>query len=512
MAAFAALERIASHHDLTPEFPPDVEEEVAELLRNPGVSDGSLQNLTDAPFVTIDHAESRDLDQAVAVATSPNGFEISYAIADAAWYVRPGTALFSEALRRGASFYLPGWMIPMLPRALSEGIVSLNPHVERRAMVFRTTLDAEGRRLETTFVPARIRSRAKLAFGEVQSLLDGETSRLVDAETDRSLRALEVVGQKRATLAAERDVVRYRRQEVQVGFATRERLRFVAEREIRVPVERYNEQLSLLCNTEGARFLRDEQGEGGVDPIFRVHPPPTAARVTELEARLRALAEARGLPERWQWRPENSIASYLEQLPETRVATAIHRQAILVNGRSDFRTEAGAHHGVGADVYARFSAPMREIVGVFLHRELWQRLGRSFGTHPDERALREQVCHAANRARDVQKRLTKEANQLVLDQLLGDDLAAPGRTRTATVMGLRRDKVYLLLDDPPIDVKLYTRHLEEDLGGPVTTDEHGVRLWSSSGELIATLGDAVELAVRGQEPDSGRWRLALVRR
>src|SRR5215212_373325 len=122
-------------HDLPQGFPPEVEAEVDGFLAAPGLDDPALADRTALAFVTIDGPGTRDLDQAVHVEDTGAGFHLRYAIADASYYVRPGTALFEEALARGASFYLPGASVPMLPRALSEGLISLGPDVVRRALI-----------------------------------------------------------------------------------------------------------------------------------------------------------------------------------------------------------------------------------------------------------------------------------------------------------------------------------------------------------------------------------------
>ncbi len=380
-SARAALYRIAASRGLNPLFPEAVEREVEELIKNDGIDDPALTDLTALPFVTIDGETSMDLDQALFLEETPRGYRVRYALADAAYYVRPGTALFDEALRRGASFYLPGFMVPMLPRPLSEGLVSLNPGVDRRAMLIDTELDREGQILGSTISRVRIRSAKKLSFGRVQRYYEGEG--LGDDAMEKSLDLLKKVGELRMRDAVERNVVRYRRTELAIDLLGPEGARFVVTTGARHRVELYNEQLSLLCNAEGARFLRDEseRDKGHVQPIYRVHPPPSARKIEAFEETLAALCRAHRLDESvWRWRSdgEQTLAEFLRELPDEgelgRVARAVHRQAIMVNVRSSFQEEADGHHGVGADAYARFSAPMREIVGVFLHKETWEKL------------------------------------------------------------------------------------------------------------------------------------------
>jgi ribonuclease R len=517
--ASAAIHKIARRHALSEDFPPAVQSELEELLAAPGIDDPSLVDRTDLPFVSIDDATSRDLDQAVFVEREGEGYVVWYALADAAYYTRKGTALFEEALSRGASYYLPGFMVPMLPRPLSEDLVSLNEDVERRAMLFRIPVDAKGRATGTTIERARVRSRHKMSFEGVQDYYDDPARTPAPSpEVGASLDALRTVGHLRMTDARERDVVRYRRSELRVKVDGDGSLRFVARGALRLEVERVNEQISLLCNVEGARFLRDGDSEDdAVHPIYRVHPPPEVARVAELEERLAAMAKLQGLDEgsyTWRRGTETSLAVFLDALPtegaNARIAKAIHRQAVVINGRSCFATIPGGYFGVGADVYGRFSAPMREIVGVFLHAETWEKLGLAAPSEGDLE-LRERIVTAANEAKSLQKKIDQDANRLVLDQLfrsdLEDDDAPP---RTATVMGMTRSKLHLTFDAPPVDVKAYLRDLSSAAGKELSPDPAGAALRDAHGQVFVRLGDEVRVRVTSRDEKRDRYRLALV--
>ena len=100
---------------INPLFSREIMKEVEQIIGSPGTDDPALNDYTHLPFVTIDNDDSRDLDQAVYVEKTAQGYKICYAIADASFYVKPGSALFSESIRRGASYYLPGFSVPMLP-------------------------------------------------------------------------------------------------------------------------------------------------------------------------------------------------------------------------------------------------------------------------------------------------------------------------------------------------------------------------------------------------------------
>jgi ribonuclease R len=519
--ALASIWEIAARHGLDPVFPPEVEEEARRLEEQPGLDDPALVDLTHLPFCTIDDAGARDLDQALHLERDGDGHLVRYALADAAYYVRPGSRLHDEALRRGSSYYLPGLVVPMLPRRLSEGVISLNEEVERRSMVFEMQLDAGARCVQTRLVRARIRSRAKLSFEQVQDFIDGRPTPGIEGELAASLALLRPVGEARIRLAEARGVVRFRRVRVKTDLSGEQGRRFHALSELRNDVERYNEQLSLLCNVQGARFLQAARPSDGVQAIYRVHPPPTEERYAQLERLLTVLSAARDLdPAVWTWRrAKASLADFLRRLPVDAPATigaarAVHRHAILLNLRSTFAEEPAGHFGVGASVYARFSAPMREMVGVFCHKEAWeQATGTGRPDDPADEELRDRVVEVANRARQVQRSVEKAADRLVLDQLLTDDLDRPAEDRAAhpgTLVGLSPSRAYVLLEEPPIDAKVYFRDLERLLGHRLRVDEAGVRLFDPDGDrTIALLGDGVTLRVVGRDAARDRWQLEL---
>ncbi len=515
-----ALLSLLAEQGIRPEHPAEVEAEAAALVAAPGLDDPALEDRTALPLVTIDEPHSKDLDQAVEIAREGEGYVVRYALADASYYVRPGGALYAEALRRGSSYYLPGVVAPMLPRSLSEGIISLGPRVDRRALLFEVSLDGAGRVLETRVSRARVHSRAKLSYGGVQRWLDGQGELgCDDPAVAESLRLLEEVGRLRMQLADDRGVTRFRRTEVSLALEGARGMRFVAFTDPRGDVERFNEQISLLVNAEGARLLARPSAPGLVQPIYRVHGAPPRQHLQQLQRQIDALVEAGGLaPEIWRWDlASEGLAAYLARLPRggpaARIARAIHRQAVVSSGSARFSADPGPHHGVGAALYARFTAPMREVIGVFLHDELLEQ-GRGAPSpvpagFPDDEALRREVIEASSRARELQRKLDKIANRMVLDQIFSDDLRGGRPARVGTVMGISRSKVHVQLDEPGIDVKIYLAHLREQLDPRARVSSDRASLLLAGAAL--RVGDPVRVSVVRRDEERDRWELTLER-
>lgn len=516
-----ALTAVTTALQLRVDFPAEVLAETEAWLREPRIDDPALVDRTSLPFVTIDGAHSKDLDQALHVERWDGGYLVVYAIADASFYVRPGSALFAEAMARGASYYLPGFSVPMLPRPLSEGLISLNPDGPRRALLFWHRLDAAGELVSTTLERARVHSRAKLAFADVQALIDApEASPLAGKPFHQGLQLLAEVGEKRIQLAAARGLVRYRREEVSVELDG-EGLSFAVMEVVRDRVELWNEQVSLMCNAEGGRLLR-EASNPAVQPIYRVQGGPDPERLAGLARLTERVCVRHQLPESpWRWRSGTALSDYLRDLPkgppgtrEDRLARALTRQAAMVNLRSEYSMEPGPHTGVGAEPYARFSAPMREMVGVFLHKEAVELLT---GVHPpadQDEALRADVVKVANRSRETQRKVQNLANEVVMDRLFRPELAKAPAARTVytgTVMGLAGSKVHLRLDTPPLDVKLLLFDLAPFFQGAwlEVADEGAVLRAKGTTTPLLLLGQMVRVRIHKRDERNRRWVFAL---
>jgi ribonuclease R len=521
----AALYRLASRHGLDPTYPHEALDEAETAARAPRLGDPDLDDLRHLPFVTIDNQGSRDLDQALYLERRNSDTVIlRYAVADASHLVRPGTALFAEALARGATFYLPGMSFPMLPPVLSEGSLSLNPRKLRRSLLFEIELDRHGQCVRTSIRRAVIRSLRKLSYRMVQRYYDDPGgSSLRQAAFSESLDLLREIGEQRIALARHRDVVDYRRSEIEIIPARGRAWVEVHTRE-RLSVERYNEQISLLCNVEGARLLAEAHNLDHVQPVFRVHPSPTSDQLARLERQIAEIVASHGLdPGRWCWRRRSSrahhgqsLADYLEGLPQSpstiRIMRAIDRQALLCNRKSMFDEVPGPHSGVGAPFYARFTAPMREIVGVFTHKEAFEALnGPSSDQRPaDDLELQHRVVHSGNRARDLQRRLDKGVVKLVLDHWFEPelDLPAPERPwRAGTVLGMKPGLVYIELDRSLLEIKIHLQDLEEDHRARYVVTGHDTQAAPAEPGKgpILSVGCGVRLRVRSHDPAREHW-------
>ncbi|MDQ1736188.1 MAG: hypothetical protein QOH56_2439 [Pseudonocardiales bacterium] len=304
---------------------------------------------TDLELITVDPAGSRDLDQALHIARSEQGYLISYAIADVAFFVDPGSALDLETRTRGETFYFPDARVPLHPPILSEGAASLLPGQSRRVVLWQISLDTQGNATSTDVRHALVRSRQQWDYHRLQQACD-------DGNPPAAAALLPEVGALRRGLALERHAIGLNLAEQEVvphadggwDLALRAPL----------PIEEANAELSLLTGICAARLMLD----GGVG-ILRTLPPPDESAVRVL----RRIAPALGV----DW-PEGTlpgdVLARLDPGNSRHAAFAEHASSLLRG--AGYRVFAGAppveqlHAGIGAP-YAHVTAPLRRLVDRF---------------------------------------------------------------------------------------------------------------------------------------------------
>ncbi len=360
-----ALAALRAELGLPAMFPPAVQEDAAASARRDITRD--RQDRRDIDFVTIDPPGSMDLDQAVHVASSGDGYIVRYAIADLAAFVTPGSALDLEVNRRGMTVYGPETRTPLHPPVLSEGAASLLPDQDRPAVLWTIGLDSRGEITSATVARALVRSRARLTYGEAQSALD-------DGSAPESLQLLADVGRLREARERDRGGVSLDVPEQEITEKPDGSFGLTFRRTL--PVEGWNAQISLLTGIAAARMMR----EAGVG-IFRTLPPADPRDL----ARLRRTAVALGI----DWPQDLSYGDLLPRLESRRPAHAafLNEATTLFRGAGYFAfgvpglpgddaaapapgivalpdedSEHNARHSAIAAEYAHVTAPLRRLV------------------------------------------------------------------------------------------------------------------------------------------------------
>ncbi|WP_434811718.1 RNB domain-containing ribonuclease [Microbacterium sp. bgisy189] len=393
---------------------------------------GTLADLRDIEFLTIDPAGSTDLDQAVHLQRSSDGAILHYAIADVPAYVEPDGAIDHEARERGQTLYAPDGRVPLHPTVLSEDAASLLPDQDRRAFVWRFELDAKGVPTQTSLTRGVIRSRAQWSYVDAQAAIESGTA-------PETLMAMPWFGAERAAREIERGGASLNLPEVRIE---RDGDGYRLEIDEGVPLEDWNAHVSLLTGMAAARIMLD----GGIG-ILRTMPPASPEDV----AAFRAQTVALGMP----WPDDVPYGAYLQSLDRGPVARAVKEHAAGLFRGAGYTTFDGdipevSEQAAIAAPYAHTTAPLRRLVdrwslvvcdALANGREVptWAR--ESLPTIPD---LMER---SKQRVRQVEAGALDRIEAAVLHGREGDEF-------DAVVLRERGDGVRVALLDPPVEATL----------------------------------------------------------
>lgn len=372
-----------------------------------------VEDRRDLPFITLDPAGSRDLDQAMHLEKTASGYRVHYAIADVSHFVSPDDALDVRAHQQGQTFYGPDKKIPLYPFVISEGSGSLLPDEDRPAILWELELDATGELVSTHVRRALVRSRRQLAY---------ET----DGEGHESLALLEEVGTLRDKLARRRDAVDLPSPEQVVeegpdGPTIRYR--------ITTPLEMWNSQISLLTGMAAAKLMLDAK-------VGMLRTLPKADEHAVASLRLSALALGIDWPQSASY---GDVVSRVDA-EQPNGPAFLNLAARLLRGAS-YASFDGAvpesimHSGVGAP-YAHCTAPLRRLADRYVSEICvalcagapipdWART--KLGPLPKEMSSSDQRAHALNRAiidatetYVLGNRVGEEFDAVVVDKYEGD--------------------------------------------------------------------------------------------
>ncbi|MBA2952184.1 RNB domain-containing ribonuclease [Nocardioides sp. MAH-18] len=335
------IERIQSELGVSASFPPDVTAAAEAAAAAPRLPD---LDRTDLPLVTIDPEGARDLDQALHIERSDDGYVVHYAIADVAAFVQAGDPVDLEANRRGETLYGADTKVPLHPPVLSEDAASLLPDQVRPALLWTIRLDAEGARTDVHVERAVVRSTAQLSYVEAQAAIDAGTA-------VESLLLLREVGERRITREAVRGGVSLPLPEQEVDIdGGRWRLEFRKQ----LPVELWNAQISLLTGFAAADLMLYAR-----IGLLRTLPPPDPHDVQRLHRTARALGIS--------WPAEQLYPDFIRTLDPSIPAHAAMVNACtrLLRGSGyvafDGETPEQPLHSALAEEYAHVTAPLRRL-------------------------------------------------------------------------------------------------------------------------------------------------------
>ena len=353
--------------DIRTRFPDKVRDE-AKKFEGAEVSEKDCEGRMDLralPIFTIDSAETKDIDDAISLTrTSDGGFELGVHIADVSNYVKPGTELDNEAFSRATSVYYADQVVPMLPKALSNGICSLNENELRLAFSCLMRLDKEGDLTDYRFVKSIIRSRVKGVYSEINALLAGTADAEIKAkyaDVIDQLPAMKELYGHRARLRKERGCMDIESGEVKLILDENGRCIDVKKR-TSGESESMIEEFMLLANQCAAHFARVKQ----IPFVYRVHEEPNAEKLERLHALLQACGIndhfAKDVP------TPKELSAILEGVRGTPYEQIINTGMLRCMSKALYEEKPKGHYGLVLKDYAHFTSPIRRYPDLAIHR------------------------------------------------------------------------------------------------------------------------------------------------
>ncbi len=496
-----AISLIAIHaHEIPQAFSPGALREAEEA--QPATLKGR-EDWRELPLVTIDPPDAKDHDDAVHAAPDddPNnrgGYIVHVAIADVAFYVRPGSALDRDALTRGNSVYFPDRVVPMLPERISNDLCSLVPGQPRGALAVRMVIGPDGRKRSHSFHRVLMRSAAKLNYAQAQAAIDGRPDDTTGPLLEPILKPLYTAYALVKLARDERDPLDLDLPERKILLKADGSVDRVIVPE-RLDAHRLIEEFMILANVAAAEMLEKR----ALPLIYRVHDEPSQEKVHNLQEFLKTLdlpfAKGGAL------RP-SLFNRVLGQVRGEDYEPLVNEVVLRSQAQAEYSAENYGHFGLNLRRYAHFTSPIRRYADLIVHRALIRALGLGEGALPETETL-ESLSEVAAQISVTERRAMK-AERETADRLIAHFLADRiGATFQGRISGVTRAGLFVKLSDTGADGLIPIRTLGTEY---YNYDETRHALVGSRSGAMHRLGDVVDVRLVEAAPVAGALRFELL--
>ena len=390
-------------HSLPRRFQRSIEEEALKSIDE--VSARGREDLRDLKFVTIDGEHAKDFDDAVCVDRIKSGFILHVAIADVSRYVSKNSPLDKEACKRGTSVYFPDRVLPMLPKSLSNGICSLNPHEDRYAMSVSIRFDGNGKVIHSSFHPCVIKSAMRLTYSAVEKAVienDGKVRKKLDGLLGELSDMAELAGLISNT-REKRGSIDFDLPEPEVLLDIKGGVKHII-RSQRLYSHRIIEEFMIAANEAVARLFT--ASDTPVPALFRIHEPPEREKLKDVERLLQGL----GIGYK-KIGPSRSLQEVLNSVSGTNYEFIVNRVVLRSMKQARYFQANRGHYGLASECYLHFTSPIRRYPDLVCHRILKAILDGSQPVYSEEE-LAAMASHLSER-----ERLAMEAERELEDRI-----------------------------------------------------------------------------------------------
>ncbi len=456
-------------------------------------------DLRGLPLVTIDGPDARDFDDAVYCERRGANWQLTVAIADVSWYVAPASALDTEAYRRGNSVYFPDRVIPMLPEALSNGLCSLNPEVDRLCLACQMTIGPDGKLLRSRFREAVMRSAARLTYDAVAGLVVEQHATLrrryagLTSHLDQLYALFKVLNKARQR----RHTIDFDTQETVIEYGPERKIERIVPSE-RNDAHRLIEECMICANVAAARFLKRHK----MPALYRIHDGPDTEKLEKLRGFLGELGLNLGGGDK------PSPGEYAALLAKTRDRPDFPLiQTMLLRSLSQavYNPDNSGHFGLALPAYTHFTSPIRRYPDLLVHRAIRHVLrgGRAadFDYRTNDMANFGEHCSMTERRADE---ATGDAIDWLKCEFMLDKV---GDSFTGTVTGVTGFGLFVSLDEVFVEGLIHVTALSNDY---YHFDPAGQRLRGERNGTVYRLGDRLQVRVTRVDLDERKIDFELI--
>jgi ribonuclease R len=485
-------------HAIPHVFPPAVLKEAEAATPAPL---RGREDWREMPLLTIDPADAKDHDDAVHAEPdddpkNPGGFIVTVAIADVAWYVRPGSALDREALKRGNSVYFPDRVVPMLPERISNDLCSLRELEDRPALAVRMVFGTDGRKRSHRFHRIMMRSAAKLSYQVAQDAFEGRDIGRGDAVRD----ALAVLWRGYEAVRRGREG----RDPLELDIPERKVLlkpdgtidRIVVPE--RLESHRLIEEFMIQANVAAAETLEEKKSP----LVYRIHDTPSMAKLETLREFLKSIDVS--LPKGGNLRPSH-FNRILDQVKDAEHGRLVHEVVLRTQAQAEYHPENIGHFGLNLRRYAHFTSPIRRYADLIVHRALIRAL--KLGAGGLQEGIEATIAETAAAISGTERR-AMAAERDTIDRLVAHWLMdRVGATFRGRIAGVTRAGLFVKLDETGADGFVPISTLGNDYF--VHDEARHALIGRATGEMYR-LGDRVEVKLVEAAPLAGALRFEML--
>ena len=462
---------------------------------------GKREDLRNLSLVTIDGADAKDFDDAVFAEadtdkTNPGGWHLIVAIADVAFYVRPGDALDRDAVERSNSVYFPDRVVPMLPEVLSNGWCSLKPHEDRPCMAAHMWINNDGRLIRHRFQRGLMKSHARLTYEQVQAARDGEADETTAPLLKTVITPLYGAYQALDKARHARSVLELDLPERRIVVGDDGQVERVEMRE-RFDSHKLIEEFMITANVAAAETLEKKRQPC----MYRIHDEPSMEKMEGLRQFLDSLSIPLAKGQVIRAETFNRILSKVKDTPH---AGMVNDVVLRSQSQAEYSPDNIGHFGLALRRYCHFTSPIRRYADLLVHRALIRGLGLGEGSledkHKDFNRLGETLSRNERRAATAERNAVDRFCAAFLSERVGTVFS--GR-----INGVARFGLFVTLDDTGADGLVPIRSLGDDY---FVHDEARHLLRGRRTKATYRLGDKVQVMLMEADPVSGSMIMDLI--